>query len=930
SANSPLDLTRELTFEAWINPTTKNSAPRNLIAKENAYLISIFASNDQWNPNRLCWAFRGAGWSWQCSNTTITMSTWTHLAVTKSGTQVFVYLNGVLSTTTTLDSNNSGSIATNDNPVGIGNRPAVNTETYTGNIDELRLWNYARSAAEIADNYQRRLSGNVLHLPVDSADAAFSTVSGTNTVLNRAARSGGGFNAVLGSGANLTTSSTASADLNLTGGSLRGFLPGVDTASSGASLRFSISTQGAKGTVTVNPLSGEFTYVPNRDATGSDSFTYTLTGASGTTTSALSVTLPDTGLASSRSFLQTADVTATVGVATSLGYTSPVSAFTNGETVRATLSSTSGNLAVTLNGSTISGGAQNSTSLSIDGTQSQVNAALNSATITSSAVAPSRVTLTVSMAPTNQTFGGRTWTYNSNGHYYAVLDSGGSFTQPTAVTNARSITVGGRRAYLATIQHSGENTTVRDLVPANNAAWIGGSDSATEGTYRWAGNDAYGIFRSAGAAFRNRYNNFSANEPNDSGGNEDWIEIGNSGTWNDCGPGCSRRYAIMEVDPVSTRSVTNIDFARPLTATLGAARNLQLGSTFLGTSLWGTNETVTATFTASAGTVAYTQGSTTVTAGSSGSSTVTFEGGRDAMNTALNTVTVNPPSTGSSTVTMTFGVKRQTSGSYLYLPATDHFYLRNATTALRDTHVTTASSTGFGGTTGYLATVTSGEEYAAVKSISTTSAHSGATDSVSEGQFSWDAPDAYEIFSDYDQPLPGSYSSFHPAWVDNSGESLVLTFEGGEYWDDQPLAANPLAAIYEWTPIDTLLTFNVTTSTALGVTTPASGLTTTLGSAYSLNGASGVTGGLSPYTYSLSGALPAGLSLNTSTGTISGTPTVAGGSYPVTLTVTDSNGATASTSSFSISRPKYSSDARLRGKDSMRAEMRLNRSIFSG
>jgi hypothetical protein len=54
------------------------------------------------------------------------------------------------------------------------------------------------------------------------------------------------------------------------------------------------------------------------------------------------------------------------------------------------------------------------------------------------------------------------------------------------------------------------------------------------------------------------------------------------------------------------------------------------------------------------------------------------------------------------------------------------------------------------------------------------------------------------------------------------------------------------------------------------------------------------TGGTAPLAFSVSaGTLPAGLSLNTSTGLISGTPTTAG-SYSYTVTVTDANGLTAS------------------------------------
>ncbi|HTG14382.1 MAG TPA: NBR1-Ig-like domain-containing protein [Blastocatellia bacterium] len=58
------------------------------------------------------------------------------------------------------------------------------------------------------------------------------------------------------------------------------------------------------------------------------------------------------------------------------------------------------------------------------------------------------------------------------------------------------------------------------------------------------------------------------------------------------------------------------------------------------------------------------------------------------------------------------------------------------------------------------------------------------------------------------------------------------------------------------------------------------------------------SGGTSPYTWSVSaGSLPTGLTLNSSTGVISGTPTVSG-SRNVTILVTDQNGATASKSYF--------------------------------
>jgi titin len=128
------------------------------------------------------------------------------------------------------------------------------------------------------------------------------------------------------------------------------------------------------------------------------------------------------------------------------------------------------------------------------------------------------------------------------------------------------------------------------------------------------------------------------------------------------------------------------------------------------------------------------------------------------------------------------------------------------------------------------------------------------------------------------------------------------------------------SATYSFTPLSTSSsgsytvtvtdTFNGTTAittsnaaalTVLGavsITAPTMGLTATAGSSYSLSVPAG--GGTAPLTFSLqSGSLPSGLTLNTSTGTISGTPSAVG-SQTITITVTDKNGNTATSSAFTI------------------------------
>ncbi len=69
------------------------------------------------------------------------------------------------------------------------------------------------------------------------------------------------------------------------------------------------------------------------------------------------------------------------------------------------------------------------------------------------------------------------------------------------------------------------------------------------------------------------------------------------------------------------------------------------------------------------------------------------------------------------------------------------------------------------------------------------------------------------------------------------------------------------------------------------------------------SGAMTVTGGTAPYTFSVSGTLPAGLTLNASTGAVTGTATAAGS---FSIKVTDANGiaATGPARSPSMCRPR--------------------------
>ena len=107
----------------------------------------------------------------QTGNTTLTTDTWYHFAVTYDGVNVTTYVNGIQEAqSATTPESTMGSFR-----LGISKTAASPLD---GQIDEVRLWNVARSASEITTLMTQKLTGNetglIAYYPID--DGPGSTI----------------------------------------------------------------------------------------------------------------------------------------------------------------------------------------------------------------------------------------------------------------------------------------------------------------------------------------------------------------------------------------------------------------------------------------------------------------------------------------------------------------------------------------------------------------------------------------------------------------------------------------------------------------------------------------------------------------------------------------------------------------------------------
>ncbi|MDP8231026.1 MAG: LamG domain-containing protein [Candidatus Gorgyraea atricola] len=151
-ADSPsLSITgTELTLEAWIKPNASAGAG-DIIHKDSHYSIYKNANETITYADSTVWSYSTVG-----SHGSTPEGQWSHVAVTRDADTVDFYINGQY-----IDSYScSGSVADNANLLYIGSYAGTSSR-FSGLIDDVKIYNYARTAAQILVDYN---AGSAVHL----------------------------------------------------------------------------------------------------------------------------------------------------------------------------------------------------------------------------------------------------------------------------------------------------------------------------------------------------------------------------------------------------------------------------------------------------------------------------------------------------------------------------------------------------------------------------------------------------------------------------------------------------------------------------------------------------------------------------------------------------------------------------------------------
>jgi len=152
------DLGGGMTIEAWVKPAEPGTGSGGtVLAKAASQAITAYRIGTDGSDHAVFQVFNAAGTAFVdlISSATASPGVWSHLAATYDGSAALLYLNGISNAVAfTSDTVRTSALA----PLVVGG--ILGTDSFGGLIDEIRVWNHARSSSEISASHDTKLTGS--------------------------------------------------------------------------------------------------------------------------------------------------------------------------------------------------------------------------------------------------------------------------------------------------------------------------------------------------------------------------------------------------------------------------------------------------------------------------------------------------------------------------------------------------------------------------------------------------------------------------------------------------------------------------------------------------------------------------------------------------------------------------------------------------
>lgn len=153
ASTTPTNITGDLTLSAWIKPTANYLDNPGYFIRNGQGADQVFALHYDYTLKRVNFGwYDGTFKQVDGASNSVPINQWSHIQITRSGTTLNIYVNGKFNATgtSTTPTPQASSLS-----MGQTNNDAV-AQDYTGFLDEVKIYNYARSAAQIQADFNAR------------------------------------------------------------------------------------------------------------------------------------------------------------------------------------------------------------------------------------------------------------------------------------------------------------------------------------------------------------------------------------------------------------------------------------------------------------------------------------------------------------------------------------------------------------------------------------------------------------------------------------------------------------------------------------------------------------------------------------------------------------------------------------------------------